>query len=308
MISQKEPLPKVRKTVDYDTLFGQLPPLKSYEYIRLMEEPEGEKIPPEVLARAYRQLCNANHREGMEATFRVLTQNGNLRKLRRFIRNMIPPAQNTFDSEELEQKAWVKIWQTLPTSRGAYAEINWLAFAKQRVLEAWTEEFGKKGSKLKIKIGKEKVPLRMISSVGSKNNPNNEKTIEEQDLFEEISIDETVEVAPWHAGIKENEIPLIEKIIKETIDKIPDPLLKKLAIDQFGDNPSPISGDRSKTGKIPLTEQTRFDKDFIRRRIEDVRARLAAALETNSYFEFDEEIIRKIYKKYNKSIKKQTRG
>jgi len=308
MINQKEPLPKLRKTVDYDALFKQLPPLKSRDYIRLLESPDGEKIPPEVLAHCYRQLCEANYREGMEATFRVLTQNGNLRKLRRFIRKMIPPEQNKFDSEDLEQKAWAKIWITLPTKRGGFAENNWLVFAKQRVIDAWNEEFGKKGSKLKTKIGKEKVPIRIAGTGSSGNQHSGEKNAENVDPFERITVDEAAEAAPWHAGLKENEIPLIEKIILETIEKIEEPFLKRLAMDQFGEDPSPISGDRSKSGKAPLTEQTGFERDYISRRIRVIRARLAGALKANKDLKFDPEWLKKFIQNKNKSIKKQTRS
>jgi hypothetical protein len=305
MINQEESLPEERETDKYDALFKQLPPLKSHDYIRLLEGPDVEKIPPEVLARCYRQLCAANHREGMEITFRALTRNGNLRKLRRFINKMSHLDQNKFDSEDLEQKAWIKIWTTLPTSRGAYAEINWLVFAKQRIVEAFDEEFGKKASKLKVKIGEENVLIKLVGSIDSQNSENSNETY---DLFEIISSDEAADAAPGHARLTANEIPLIEKIIRETINKIPDDFLRKLAEDQFGGNPSPISGDRSKTGKIPLTEQFGFDRDYISRRIHDVRVRLAAALKTNSHLEFDDEIIQKIFKKYNKSVKKQTRS
>lgn len=308
MINQEESIPEERKINDHDALFKQLPPLKSHEYIRLLEGPDAAKIPPEVLARCYRQLCKANHREGMEATFWALTRSGNLRKLRNFINRMIPPDQHKFDSEDLEQKTWAKIWKTLPTKRGDYAETNWLVFVKQRIIEAFNEEFGKKGSKLKCKIGKEKVPIKQVGSTGTRNSRQGDNATETYDLLEAFSLDQTSDAAPWHAGLKKNEIELIEKIIEETIKKIPDDFLRDLAEDQFGGDPSPISGDRSKTGKMPLTEKTGFSKDYISRRIQDIRARLAAALETNEYLQFDEEIIRKIYKKYNKSAKKQTKS
>lgn len=308
MINQKEPHPKTRNTTDFDDIFEQLPPLVSHEYIRLLESPEGEKIPPEVLVRAYRQLCNDSHRDGMKATFRALTKSGNLRKIRGFIKEIVPPEQHKLDSDDLEQMTWSRIFKTLPTERGAFAEIEWFAFAKQRAIEAWRDEFGRDGGRLKTKSGKETVTIRIADAASAVKDTFAEKSLENLTPFDTMSVDEAAEAAPWHAGLRNNQLPLIEKIISETIAKIEEPFLKWLAEDQFGGDPSPISGDRSKTGKVPLTDQTGFNRDQISKGIRIIKGRLAGALLANKDLNCDVKWLKKFTKNTNKSTKKQTKS
>lgn len=50
MTNQKRDLSQTTLPKNYQALFEQLPPLGSEEYIRLMENADGAKIPPQVLA------------------------------------------------------------------------------------------------------------------------------------------------------------------------------------------------------------------------------------------------------------------
>ena len=87
----KQCLPVQKKSQDYKILFERLPALGSKEYTGLMDDSSNPKIPPAVLARAYRQLCQANNEAGMKATLERLVRKKNLGKIASSMRNKVPP-------------------------------------------------------------------------------------------------------------------------------------------------------------------------------------------------------------------------
>lgn len=309
MTNRKKIIPRRSKLEDYQALFEQLPPLGSKEYIRLMEDASSASVPPQVLARAYRQLCQASNRAGMEATLERLVQKKNLRNIRGFVKNKIPPEQGWFLEDDLEQETWKQILKVLPTERGAMAETAWTAFCVQRMIDAWREAFGREGRRLTMKIGNERVTITKAKAVASDSEQSIEESFGEENLeinpVEDLGEDEAISSAfSWHVGLKESQIALIEEIIEKTIDKIQEPLLKQIAIDQFGDDPSPISSGTSAGGKPPLTEQTNLSRHQIARRIAVVRRILAGNILANKELKIDKSWLKKFTsrgKKTNKS-------
>jgi len=309
MINRKKVSPRTNKTEDYQALFEQLPPLGSEEYIRLMEDASGERrIPPQVLARAFRQLCQAKNEAGMKATLVRLVQKKNLGKIINLIRNKIPPEQSWFSEDDLVQDTWRHILKVLPTERGAGAEKAWASFCYQRMIDAWRENFGREGERLKIKIGGELVSITKAKAVVSNSENGVVESFGEESVeinpVETLSDSEASSLAfAWHVGLKDNQVSLIEGIIEKTIDKIQELLLKQIAIDQFGDDPSPISNGTSRNGKPPLTEQTGLSRHQLARKIATVRKVLAGNILAEKKLNIDTERLKKFISQDTKTKK-----
>lgn len=298
MTKQKTGLAPTTLSQNHQSLFDELPPLGSKEYIRLMEGAGGVKIPPQVLARACRQLCEANNEAGMKATLNRLLQRRNLSKVIASMRNKVPPEQGWFDEDDLLQDTRREIMRVLPTERGLGAETAWVSFAFQCMIDAWRKSFGRKGAKLKTKISGERVTITRARAVAANSeNGADGGFVEQEDEInpvETLTHEETSSKAfSWHAGLSDNQTELIEKIVTKTIDKIQQPLLKLIAADRFGDDPSPISGGTSKGGKPPLTEQTGLDRHAIVRRIATVRGILAGNIRAAKELKVDTDWLKK---------------
>jgi hypothetical protein len=250
-----------------------------------------EALPAQVLVRAYRQLCSAKREEAMRATLDRLFIPANLRHIRRLANQRVPPAQATHVADDLFQAALTEIVEVLPTERGAIAETAWKRFCEQRFSDAWRHLFGKCGSKLKIKVGSERIPITYV-----KPNPDSGGGSYEGNETEEQP-DDPVEAtdgsaAPWHSGFKESDLPAVERIIGETIASLPDPVMCHVAEDQWGDDPSPILSGTSEGGKPPLTDQTGLSRHQLTRLLKNLRARLAGALLADANIKIDTEWLR----------------
>lgn len=297
---------------NHQSLFDELPPLGSEEYIHLMEDTNGAEIPPQVLARAFRQLCQAKNEGGMKATFNRMAQGKNLKSVRTIIKNIIPSEQDWFLENDLEQETWMQIWKVLPTDRGAMAETAWVLFCKHRTIDAWRENFGREGRRLEVKVGGQYVKVRKAKAPTFDSEKNGEDTFEqivtrENDGIGTVNSEMPISYFAWRDGLEKNQIPLIEELVAKTIDKIEEPLLKQIAVDQFGDDPSPISSGFSKNGKPPLTEQTNLDRHTIARKIKDIRRILAGNLLADKELEFDAAWLRKFVRN-KEQIKKMKRS
>jgi hypothetical protein len=75
--------------------------------------------------------------------------------------------------------------------------------------------------------------------------------------------------------------------------KITDPLIRYVALDQFGDDPSQISSGVSEGGKDPLVTQLGVSRFKIARALATAKARLAAALMTQQERELDQDWLKK---------------
>src|SRR4029078_1822061 len=92
--------------------------------------------------------------------------------------------------EDILQDALRRILETLPTSRGIYAEGAWHSFCRWESSEAWRERYGARGKRIP---SEELLPDR------------GDETTEREDLLAVAS-----EVPPWHSILEENQVARIE--------------------------------------------------------------------------------------------------
>ncbi|MFN0124570.1 MAG: hypothetical protein ACKV2V_29060 [Blastocatellia bacterium] len=261
----------------FDALESALPPLPSAEFMRLLQTADAATLPAQVLARAYRRALAENLDDAAEAILaRLLDQgdpHGYLKTIRFLARKQTPRGQGWHDEDDLFQAAVMEMLKVLRTDRGQLAELAWTRFSQNCFEDAWRIFHGRRGERLR------------------------------QEFVDPMTDDETGEMifhveqtdgadAPWHAGAKQSALPQVEKIIYTTIQSMSDPLMKTVAMDQFGTDPSPISAGRSPGGKAPLTELTGASRFQISRALRNARARLAAALLADPELEFDTQWLR----------------
>ena len=264
----------------FEEIFSALPPLDSPAYLRLLETAAPEELPAQVLVRAYRQLCSAGAEAPARATLERLVaspyRSFYLRGIHRLAQRHVARGQYAYDADDLVQEAIRVIVQVLPTARGAYAQSAWVSFCRQCFIEGWRVLNGRRGEKVR----RERVEQIINSETG-----------QEDDLLEVA--DDTV---PWHVAMRESNLPWLEEFIRQTIVDMPDPLMRRVAEDQFGDDPSPISSGQSEGGKPPLTEQLGQNRYKISRLREQARARLFAALLEQREKDIDLDWVRKMYR------------
>lgn len=280
-MENKQPAPEgVNARVE--AIFEALPPLNSPQYLTYLQTATAAQLPAAVLARAFRQLCLAGAEQAAEATLaRLLSkdnQYGYLRALRRLAWQQLPSRQNIHDADDLFQAAVIRIIEVLPTQRGMMAEKAWVLFCHNCFEDAWRAIFGRRGERLKVQFIEPSV---------------DQETGEIGDL---LKSPDGAEVS-WHAGVRESGLPWFEKVIEETIAKIASPLIRSVAEDQFGPDPSPISSGRSALGKPPLVEQLGVDRYRISRALRDAKSRLAGALLADKEHEIDREWLQKFVRK-----------
>jgi DNA-directed RNA polymerase specialized sigma24 family protein len=291
MKSQREQSPEDIPVTRFEALFAALPPLGSPDYLEYVSTAPPDALPAQVLVRAYRQLCGAKREDAMRVTLNRLFIPANLRRIRRLAKQKVPAQQASHDADDLVQAALTEIVEVLPTERGALAETAWVLFCEQRFADAWRKLFGRDGSKLKIKVGSKRVPITY-----AKPTPNSVGGSYEGSETEEQP-DDPVEAtdgssAPWHSGFKESDLPAVESIIGEIIASLPDPVMRHVAEDQWGDDQSSIFSGTSEGGKPPLTEQTGLSRHQLTRLLKNLRARLAGALLANANIKVDTEWLR----------------
>ncbi len=292
MKSQREQSPEEFRRTSFEALFAALPPLGSPEYLQYLKTARPEALPPQVLARAYRQLCSAKREDAMRATLDRLLIPANLRRIRHLAKQQVPINQNSHGADDLAQAALTEIVTVLPTERGVLAETAWVLFCERVFADAWRKIFGKDGARLTIKLGDERVPITYAKpdpdSVGGSYDGGDTKEVSEDPVEATDG-----SAAPWHAGVKESDLPIVERVIEDTIAALPDDLMRRVAGDQWGDDPSPISAGTSKGGKPPLTEQTGLDRHRLARMLKNLRSRLAGALLAEEKITVDTEWLRK---------------
>jgi hypothetical protein len=260
----------------YNRIFSELPPLGSTEYMTLLETASASDLPAQVLARAFRQLVVSGSEVAANATLARLVGSKKydyLTAVRRLASLMVAKGQYRYDKEDLIQETIAEIVKTLPTPRGELAEQAWVLFSKQRFQDGWRNLNGRRGEKLR----------------GTRVEPTvDEETGEVFDPAEETD----GQSAPWHARVEKSKLPWLENFIRRTAAEISDPVIRHVAEDQFGDDPSPISAGKSMGGKPPLTEQLGLSRFQISRALKNAKARLAAALMTQRENEIETDWLR----------------
>jgi hypothetical protein len=232
-------------------------------------------------------------------------KHGYLKSIRHLAKQRVPPNQSWHGADDLTQAAITEMLEVLPTERGALAEVAWVRFSENCLVDAWRKHNGRRREKLTIKIGGERVPVTFEKSNSAEEDSDNNGS--ENDAVDPVELTDG-EAAPWHVGVRPSDVPIIEKILKETIALMPDLLMRYIAEDCISEDPSPVSSGTSAGGKPPLTEQTGKSKDQVSRARINVRGRLAAALLASKEIRIDREWLRKFLpKKANHKSRQKTR-
>ena len=255
----------------FAAIFATLPPLGSAEYLKVLERAPVHELPAQVLVRAFRQLILAGSEEAANATFvRLLAspQHNYLKAVRRKAHEQVMDGQYVYDEEDLIQETLKQIATTLPTKRGELAEVAWVLFSTQRLEDAWRSLNGRNG---------EKFGWKRLEPVADQETGD---IIDPLDQLDGDSISCLVR-------LRESNLPWLEDFIQGTVANISDPVIRLIATDQFGDDPSPISSGMSAGGKPPLTDQTGLSRFQVRRAVLSAKARLAAQLLSQREQEID---------------------
>jgi len=254
----------------HEAIFQALPPLGSDEYLGHIRSAPFSDLPPEVLARAFRQLPPES--EASKATLARLflrRSDGSwdyLGPLVRYARRQSRMAKR--DSyEDLLQDGLRRILVTLPSGRGEFAERSWNAFCRRELSDAWRERYGRRGERYPLEE-----PLELSE--------------EDDAQIDPISI--LSESPPWHGTVKPSKVIAIDEIAHRVISEIPDEFIRALAAEAWFKNTRPrISGSGKSTNlERPLTVvfagKSRFQ---IMRALGHANALLAAALLTDPNLE-----------------------
>lgn len=246
----------------------------------LLENASAADLPAQVLARAFRQLIVSGSEAAANATLARLVGSkkyGYLAAVRRLAGLRVAQGQYRYDDEDLIQETIIEIVKTLPTPRGELAERAWVLFSKQRFEDGWRNINGRRGEKLRGK----RVEPTIDKETGNIYDP-----VEETDGA----------TAPWHVSAEKSKLPWLENFIRRTAAEITNPVIRHVAEDQFGGDPSPISAGNSAGGKPPLTAQLGLSRFQISRALKSAKARLAAALVTQRENEIEADWLRQFLK------------
>jgi hypothetical protein len=254
---------KVERETSIDPAFQAFPPLDSPEYVTYIANARTSDVPPEALVRAYRQLPpdSTAARATLERLFRKTGKRWD------YLGPLVGQIRRRSQSEELGthedvlQDALRRILETLPTSRGIYAERAWHSFCRWESSEAWRERYGRRG---------ERIPSEELLA------ERGDETTEREDLFAVAS-----EVPPWHSILEESQVARIEAIARQVTEEIPDEFLRQLAFAAWFSTERPtMSGRRLTPAGTPSLTTIFKDKSRhqITRALRHLDAQLAAAL------------------------------
>jgi DNA-directed RNA polymerase specialized sigma24 family protein len=248
-----------------EEVFQALPPLGSDAYIEHISKATTRELPPEVLARALRQLPPKSC--GYEATLeRLLRRKG---KGWDYFGPLVAQARRmvvgTHDHDDVLQDAFTRILQVLPTTRGELSERAWRAFCRREANDAWRARFGRR---------KERLPKEQAIEAGeSVDNGEDESS---EDIFDVANL------PPWHVKICEGDSQKIEQMALKVLEEIPDDFVREVASRAWFQNKRPKISGATKADAAPLT--TLFpgkSRHQIQRALRHADSQLAAALLAN---------------------------
>jgi hypothetical protein len=247
----------------YEDIFQALPPLGSEEYVAHIRSAPASLLPAEVLVRAFRQLPAES--EASLVTLQRLFQrraDGSwdyLKPLVAYARRQSPKMKQD-GYEDLLQDGMRSILETLPTSRGAFAEQSWHTFCRQQLVNAWRERYGRRGERLPLEE-----PFESTEDDSGSKNP----------------MDLVSRPPDWHAAVAPNQVAAIEKIAERVISQIPDEFVRSVAREAwFQTNRPRLSGRKKAADGNPSLTATFVGKSRfqIMRALRQADAQLAAAL------------------------------
>ena len=256
-----------------EEIFQGLPPLGSDAYIEHISKATARELPPEVLARALRQLPPAS--AGYDATLeRLLRRKG---KGLEYFGALVAQARRmevgTHDRQDVLQDAFNRILQVLPTTRGELSERAWNAFCRREATDAWRGRFGRRG---------EKLPKEQAVENG--------ETVENEDDESSEAIFEIESLPPWHVKIREGNSERIEQMARKVIEELPDDFVREVARRAWFENARPKISGTAKPGAAPLTDLfPGKSRHQIQRALRHADSQLAAALLANEEIDWPKE-------------------
>lgn len=205
----------------FDEIFSALPKLGSPEYIKYIERAAAAELPPQVLARAYRQLPPDS--TAAKATIgRLLDfedRHGYLNSLQRAARRRIS-RRDWFDPDDLVLETIKEIYISIGTPRGKGAELYWFKYLRQRLEDAYRSLNGR--------FNERRDPERADPRL-------DEETGEEVDPVDEIN---SATWTAWHGNMDPDLTQWLEEFVGRELAKISDDGIRGVARDLFGAEPS----------------------------------------------------------------------
>jgi hypothetical protein len=269
--------PDVASPPSFDEVFAALPPVGSPEYLERLRTASTQELPPEVLARAYRQLAGEDDEAARATLARLLGEKKGrpeyLGTVLWHATRRVPRHQHWQEALDLFQDAVALVIEVLPTERGRYAERAWRSFCYQRLIDAWRRRQGRRG---------ERAESRRVEPAADED----AEALDPLDLAEDLP--------PWHAAVRPDKLPWLEELVGRVVAGVADPFVRAVAEDQWlSGDPSPISGARTSAGgRKPLTRRYGKSRFQVYRALNAARARLFAALATQNEVEVDLEALR----------------
>jgi DNA-directed RNA polymerase specialized sigma24 family protein len=259
----------------FEQFFQRLPPLGSDAYLAHIQSASASDLPPEVLARAFRQLP-LDHPASRPTFERLIRRNAEgawdylgplVARARR--RSRISKHD---DHEDILQDALRRIWQTIRTRRGESSERAWHAYCLRESTDAWRERYGRRGERLPRETQAEFSP----------------------EEGEEDPLSLVCEPPAWHGNADPERVVKIEEIMRTVISQIPDKYIRELATAAW------LRGERpkvSRTASTPKEELALTDlfpgksRHKLTRDLRKVDAQLAAALLTDPALHLDPDAV-----------------
>ncbi len=251
-----------------ENAFAAFPRLGSSEYLEYVRTAETAILPPEALARAYRQLPPED--EASAATLKRLFRRQPSGRWD-YLGPLVAYARkrsNANDYEDLLQDALTKILQILPTARGEFAERAWNSFCRRELSEAWRARFGRRGER-----------LPQEDSIDGENHHENGDFLP-RGLTSRLST----------LRFKPNQVAIIEEIALGVVAELPSEFFRTVASAAWFQDERPKHSGRKESlvGKVPLTtlfpDKSRYQ---IMRAEAYADAQLAAALLAAPNLELD---------------------
>ena len=237
-----------------DHAFNDLPELdgNSAEYIEYIRNKPPEDLPPQVLARAFRQLPAGS--PAADATLTRLLgdydKTGYLETVWTLARRWTIKRRDV-EVEDLFQATIVQVLATLgDEQRGEMAEKWWISYLKREFTEATRKLFGRRQTKVDPELDVE-----------------GEEADEDVGHFDEVSDEE---VLPLH-GKADSYGPWLADFLERVVDGIVEPMLQKVARHL-------ITGD--KVVKTELAKELGITRWVLEPLLQDARAKLKAAIDS----------------------------
>lgn len=196
-----------------DRVFQALPPLGTPEYVAYVRKADPKEVPPQVLARAFRQLQPNSEAANVTLT-RLIgehDQTGYLGTVWRLAEKWRAKRRRDVDVEDLVQETLVKIVTSLRTPRGAAAETLWVSYLSQQFKDAWRAIYGRR----KTKMGDHLVEPTADKETGEALDPLD-------------AVDANVGI-DWHARVRDDQLPRLMDFLEGIVAEIADAQVKAVA-------------------------------------------------------------------------------